>query len=106
MKMIKFSEPLPQLILDGKKWTTWRIGDEKNIAVGDEISLCDGKETEFAKAKVLWTREKEFGRLTKEDREGHEPFSSDSEMYETYSRYYRIIVTPKTRVKVVKFKLL
>jgi hypothetical protein len=29
MKQLKFAKPLPQLILDGIKNTTWRINDDK-----------------------------------------------------------------------------
>lgn len=106
MKQLKFSEPLPQLILVGEKNTTYRINEEKGIIAGDELSLCYNDGEEFAKAKVLSTKETAFKDLTKEDKEGHERFSSDDEMYNTYSGYYNIKITPKTRLKVIKFKLL
>jgi hypothetical protein len=106
MKKLKFSEPLPELILRGEKDITWRINDEKGIKVDDLLSLCHKDGKEFAKAKVTWIKEKTFGDLTEEDKEGHEEFSSDKEMYETYSKYYRMEVTPKTRLKVIKFSLL
>ncbi|MEK6819837.1 MAG: ASCH domain-containing protein [Nanoarchaeota archaeon] len=110
MKKLRFAEPLPRLIQIGKKDTTWRINDEKNISCGDELSLCYGdglnKEKEFARAKVLWIKETTFEELTEEDYKGHEKFVSEKEMYETYSRYYQIPVSPKTRVKVIKFKLI
>ncbi len=50
-------------------------------------------------------RETSFGKLAPEDKKGHEPFSSDREMYETYSRYYKISVTPQTPIKVIRFRL-
>jgi len=109
MKKLKFAEPLPKLVLTGRKDTTWRVGDEKNITCGDRLSLCysDGlnKENEFAKAVVLWTKETTFENLTNEDYEGHEKFNSENEMYNTYSKYYKMKITPQTKVKVVKFKL-
>ena len=91
--------------MDKEKDTTWRINDDKHIVKGDMLSLCalDGKE--FARAKVLWTRETIFSGLSERDKEGHENFSSDEERYKTYSRYYNLKVTPKTKVKVIKFKL-
>jgi hypothetical protein len=106
MKKLKFSEPLTKLILNGKKNTTWRINDDKNISVDDLISLCYNDGKEFAQAKVVQVKETNFRSLTKEDREGHEEFSSDSEMYQTYSEYYKMKVIPETKVKVIKFKLL
>ncbi len=39
MKRLRFSEPLPELILSGRKTVTWRINDEKNIQQGDVLSL-------------------------------------------------------------------
>lgn len=106
MKKLRFAEPLPRLILIGKKDTAWRIDDEKKISCGDELSLCRTDETEFARALVIWTKETTFEELTEEDYIGHEKFSSEKEMYETYSRYYGMPVSQKTKVKVIKFKLL
>jgi len=106
MKSLKFSEPLPSLILKGKKSITWRINDEKGITTGDKLSLCHNNGNEFAKAEVISVRETVFGNLTKKDKETHEKFSSVKEMLQKYSKYYRMKVTPKTKVKVIKFKLL
>ena len=106
MKQLKFAEPPPKLILSGQKDTTWRINDDKNITVGDEFSLCYNNGQEFTKAKVIRVKETTFENLTDEDKKGHEKFSSDEKMYQTYSKYYNMPVTPKTKVKVVKFKLL
>jgi hypothetical protein len=106
MKKLKFSDPLPELILTGQKDLTWRIEDEKGIAVGDELSLCHKDGKEFAKAKVTAVKEATFGNMAEEDKRGHEEFSSDEEMYKTYSKYYKMKVTPKTRVKIIRFKLL
>lgn len=106
MKRLKFSEPLPSLILRGEKNITWRISDEKDIAVGDLISLCHNDGKEFARARVTGVKETTFGNLKEEDRKGHEEFSSDEEMYRTYSKYHRMEITPETKVKVIRFELL
>ena len=106
IKQLKFSDPLPELVLSGRKDTTWRINDDKSLAPNDLLSMCYDNGKEFARAKILWTKETEFGRLTNEDKEGHEKFSSEREMYETYSGYYKIKVTPETKVKVIKYKLI
>jgi hypothetical protein len=105
MKQLKFAEPLPKLVLEGQKNTTWRINDNKNITTEDRLSLCYNNGQEFGKAKVIWTKETTFENLTKEDKEGHEKFSCENEMYQTYSGYYNMKVEPKTRVKIIKFKL-
>ncbi len=106
MKQLKFAEPLVRLVLDGQKDTTWRINDDKNIAVGDQLSLCRTDRREFAKAEVIWVKETIFENLTNEDKEGHEKFPSDEDMRETYSKYYKMEVTPKTKIKVIKFRLI
>jgi hypothetical protein len=106
MKRLKFSEPLPQLILNGEKTVTWRIDDEKGIKVGDKLSLCRLDDTEFAKAETVEAKETTFEALTNKEKEGHEEFSSDEEMYATYSRYYKMEVTPKTKLKIIKFRLI
>ncbi|MDY6769074.1 MAG: ASCH domain-containing protein [Candidatus Nanohaloarchaea archaeon] len=105
MKSLRFSEPLPALILDGEKDTTWRVDDEKDLSVDDRLSLRDTDGEEFAQARILWVKETTFGRLTDEDRAGHESFESETEMYETYEEYYGREITAETPVKVVRFKL-
>ncbi len=106
MKQLKFAEPLPELVLGGTKNTTWRINDKKEITEGDTLSLCYNDGQEFAKAVTTNVREITFGELTQDDKNGHEAFANDEEMYATYSHYYNIVVTPTTNVKIIKFKLL
>lgn len=106
MKSLKFSAGLPELILAGKKTSTWRINDEKDIVVGDQLCLCDQVGKEFAQAQVAEVILKKIGDLDGEERCGHEEYSSDQEMYETFSRYYHLPIGPETEVKVIKFVLL
>ena len=105
MKRLKFSEALVPLVLNGSKNTTWRIDDDKNIVEGDELSLCSVNGEEFEKAVVISMKVKTFAELDSDDVEGHESFSSDDEMYGTYSQYYHRDVTPETIVKIIKFKI-
>jgi len=104
-KRLHFYGSLPELILKGKKRATWRIDDDKGINVGDELSLCRNDESEFARAKVVSVKETTFGKLDKKDKEGHEEFNSDDEMYRTYSRYYKTCVKPETKLKIITFRL-
>ena len=105
IKVFKFSDPLPDLVLSGKKDTTWRIGHD-DVTIDNVLSLCRDDGTEFARAKPKWIKSTRFGYLTEEDKKGHESFSSDEEMYRTYSRYYNINVTPDTPLNVIKYELL
>lgn len=89
-KTLKFSPDLIPLILSGKKDSTWRLWDDKDLRGGDVITLIRRPElTPFAIAKVTSCIEKPLGELTKKDKKGHEPFTSDEEMYRRYSDYYK-----------------
>lgn len=106
MKTLKFLGDLPERILSGEKTATWRINDEKNIIIGDDISLCRSDGKEFARAKVILVRVAAFEELSDDVIKGHEKYKSDKEMYEIFSGFYKMDVTPKTKVKIIKFKLI
>ena len=106
-KIIKFRSSLKESILKGKKDSTLRLFDDKDLSKEDKISLVEwetGKE--FAKGKLVEVKEKKFHQLKKKDMQGHEKFSSKDEMYKTYSIYYKKRITPKTKLKIIKFKLI
>jgi hypothetical protein len=107
MKTLKFEPNLAERILSGNKTTTWRLWDDKDLKVDDEVDFIN-KETKepFAKVKLTEVCEKPIGKLSKEDWYGHEEFSSEKEMYETYTLYYDKEVNPKTIVKVIHFELI
>lgn len=106
LKTLKFVEPLPELILAGTKTSTWRINDEKNIVIDDELSFCNTAGKEFARAKVVEVLFARLGNLTVKEKEGHESYASEQEMYHTFSQFYKLPVGPETEVKIIKFKLL
>ena len=106
MKKLKFAGNLPELILSGEKNTTWRIEDDKNLCVGDEILLIRVSDlSQFAVAVLVDVVEKKFYELDDCDWDGHEKFSSDIEMYKTYSNYYSKEIGPDSKVKIIKFDL-
>jgi hypothetical protein len=107
MKTIKFQPNLVPLVLSGEKTSTWRLFDDKNLSVGDEVSLLN-KETsaEFAKAKIVAVREKKFGELTDDDFFGHERYESTEKRYETYRGYYGDRVTSETVAKIIDFEII
>ena len=105
-KKLKFSSNLVPLILNGEKTVTWRLWDDKDLKDGNIIDMFDIKTgKQFARAKILKVSEKPMGNLTNEDRDGHEKYNSDEEMYQTYIKYYQQEVNPKTLVKVILFEL-
>jgi hypothetical protein len=106
-KTLKFSSEHLVAITSGKKTATWRIFDDKNIAPEDNLIFIN-KSTgqEFAQAKVISIKEVKLKDLTEEDQQGHEKFTSNQEMYETYSKYYRCSVNGHTTVKIIHFELM
>lgn len=107
MKRLKFHHSLVSQILSGKKTTTWRLFDDKDLQTGDELSLVDANEgAEFARATIICVEEKTFGDLGDSDWNGHEKFSSEEEMYQTYSNYYDTQVDENTTVKILHFTLI
>lgn len=106
MKTLKFRKTLSELILTGKKNTTWRLFDDKNLSKGDIVSfLIQETLKEFTKVKITSIKETTFGELTDEDWDGHEKFSSNEDMYKTYSKYYNRQVTHDSPVKIIKFEI-
>lgn len=107
MKTLKFKEKLSKLILSGEKTTTWRLFDDKDLQVSDEVIFLV-KETlqEFAKVRLLEVVETIFGNLSEEDLDGHEKYSSPEEMYKVFSEFYQRQVDANSPVKIIKFKLL
>ena len=107
MKTLKFAENLVPLVLSGSKTRTWRFFDEKNLQVGDVLSM-ERKSTgeKFASAEIVNIYEKPFKDIDVEDLNGHEKFASDSEMRETYHGYYGDRLTLDTTIRIIDFKLI
>ncbi|MFA5946623.1 MAG: ASCH domain-containing protein [Patescibacteria group bacterium] len=107
MKTLKFAPNLVPLVLSGEKTSTWRLFDEKNLQVGDELIFID-KDTgkEFASARITAVREKRLGDITGEDEisEGHERFKDADDRLRAYKKYYGDQVTEDTMVKMLKFE--
>ena len=107
MKTLKFRKKLSKLILKGKKTTTWRLFDEKDLSVGDKVSfLVWENNKEFTKAILTEVKETKLSELTDKDWEGHEKFSSEKERYKTYSLYYKKTINKDTLIKIIHFKLI
>lgn len=105
-KSLKFKSNLIEPILNGTKTATWRVWDDKNLSIGDELDFVnqdDGRV--FASAIVTEIIEKSFNDLTDADKIGHEAYKSLKQMYATFSHYYKKPVRPSDIVKIVRFRL-
>lgn len=110
MKTLKFDHSFAQEILAGKKRSTWRMFDDKELSVNDDIKILDKVEPKSSKtwkvigqAKVSEIMEKKLGDVTEEDMAGHQSFDSKEKMVEHYQGYYGERVTLDTPVKMVYF---
>ena len=105
-KIIKFTTDSIPSILSGVKYSTWRLFDDKDIKVGDELFLVNrGNGVEFAQAVVFKVTEKKMGEISDDDFEGHKKYESEEEMYKEFRGYYGDQVNKDTPVKIIQFKL-
>lgn len=107
MKTLKFRDYLVPLVMSGEKNSTWRLFDDKELSVGDDVELqMFVTNKPFAKAKIVDVIEKQFKELSKDDKKGQVSFKSDDEMYVKFTEYYKQEITPETSLKIVRFELI
>lgn len=99
------------MIMDGNKTTTWRLYDDKDLSVNDDIKIIDKVEPSddntwkvIGKAKIDTILEKRLGDITKEDSAGHQAFASQEDMLSHYRHMYGERVGLETPVKIVHFQ--
>lgn len=112
MKTLKLDHELADMVRRGDKTTTWRIYDDKDIRVNDQIELLDkvnpGDPSTWqpvGTARVDKVVEKRLGDVTTMDFEGHGDFKSREEMLKVYQKYYGPQVTFETPIKMIHFTL-
>jgi ribonuclease HI len=112
MKKIKFEHDLASLIRSGQKVSTWRIYDDKALAVNDEIAIIDkvdpsNPETWLAidTAIIDQVTEKRLGDITSADYDDQHHYKSNDELVTTYRQYYGPEVDQNTIVKIIHFRL-
>lgn len=110
MKKLKLDHDLAKLVLDGKKTSTWRLFDDKELAVNDVIELIDKVEPDrpqtwqvIGTANIDSVIEKRLKDITADDMKGHEAFETTDKMLEIYRQYYGPNVTEDTPVKIIHF---
>ena len=104
---MKFKPELVEEIVAGRKNSTWRLFDDKDLKAGDELELVN-KETleKFADAEIVNIREKKLGEIEQSDYEGHEQYLDKEKMVESFKKYYGDRVNLDTAVKIVEFKII
>ena len=106
MKSLKFKPDFVREILEGRKTTTWRLFDDKDLKINDELELIDAENGEkFSKAKTTSVVEKTIKDLTDEELKNHE-YESRDKMIESHTKYYGDKVNLDTVVKIITFEIL
>jgi len=110
MKTLKFDHDLANLIAEGTKISTWRMFDDKDISVNDEVKIIDKVDPKDPQtwriigiAKVTEIVEKRLEDISEESLKADRAYSSKKEMLETYQSYYGKRVTGATPVKIIYF---
>lgn len=111
MKTLKLDHNLALAVVAGTKTSTWRLFDDKDISVNDEVQLIDKLNPDdrnswsvIGTARVTQVTEKRMADLSEADLTGHADYKSVEEMYKTFSGYYNTTVGPDTVVKMIHFK--
>jgi ribonuclease HI len=110
MKTLKFDHEPAQQITSGRKITTWRLYDDKQLSVNDDFKIVDKVDPALSSSWQVIGRgtinkivEKRFSDLSDEDMVGHLRFNSREEMLNHYRKRYGDRVTLETPVKIVHF---
>lgn len=104
MKKLKFDPKLCGEILIGSKTSTWRLFDDKDLMIGDEVDFVNRETLEsIGKGIITGIKLKTFSTLTEADWIGHERYNSEADMYKTYRGYYGKQVSPDSTVKIIHF---
>jgi len=110
MKTLKFDHNLAQLILAGKKNSTWRLFDDKNLTVNDDLVFIDKVQPakpqtwrEIGHARVTEIVEKRLEDVTEQDMLGGEVFATKKQMIKHYQRYYGKKANGAAAVKIIYF---
>ena len=100
---------MPELatkILSGNKTSTWRLFDDKDLQVDDQVNFTNRETGEqFGTALITGVTIRTLGTLTDADWDGHERYASEGDMYEEFRKYYGPHVGPDTEVKILTFHL-
>src|SRR3989344_4922038 len=111
MKTLKFNHERAGLIAQGKMTATWRVNDEKNLSVDDDVWIIDKVDKKdprtwqtIGTAKITEILAKHLGDIQNEELGGDEEFASREEMVKTFRLYYGPDINEKTPVKIIHFQ--
>lgn len=112
MKTLKLDHDLAESVRKGKKTSTWRLYDDKDIRVNDKVELLDKVDPNnpeswvgIGVARIDVVNEKRLGEINESDAIDHGKFASRAAMLKEFQKYYGPQVTYETPVKIIHFSL-
>jgi len=111
MKSLKFDHDQIPDILSGKKTSTWRLNDDKDISVDDTVQFIDKVDPENPKtwrvvgeAMINQVTQKRLADIDPHATGKHESFASFEDMIAAYrGRYGDAVDDPHTRMTIIDF---
>src|SRR5690606_38885522 len=110
MKSLKLDHELAALVMLGKKRSTWRLFDDKDLSVNDEVRLIDKVDKNrpetwkaIGTARINMVIQKRLGDIDPNDYDDHERYESKQQMLEVFRSRYGNDVNFDTIVKIVRF---
>src|SRR4051812_24505708 len=109
MKKLKLDHETAQRVAAGQQTVTWRLYDDKDLAVNDEVSLIDKLDSAkpatwkpIGTAHIKRIIEKRLGDISQADyQEGYGPEVTPEQRLQTFRDYYGSQVGWDTPVKMV-----
>ena len=110
MKTLKLDHNLAQEVLRGTKTSTWRLYDDKDLSVNDELRIIDKvKAGDPASWRVIGVArinsvvQKRLQDVSDDDYEGHNQYANRQAMIDAFRNYYGPQVNEDTVVKIIRF---
>jgi ribonuclease HI len=110
VKSLKFEHDAAQRVLKGEKTSTWRLYDDKDLSVNDDVQVIDKVDSSHPEtwrklgvAHIDSIIQKRLRDIQPQDYEGHEVFTDRAAMLKTYQHYYGPQVDDQTPVKIIRF---
>lgn len=110
MKKLKLEHALAEQVLRGEKRTTWRMFDDKDLSVNNDVELIDKVDPNNPES---WRRigvghinkviEKRLGEIEAADMDSYHKYASQAEMLHAFQGYYGSNVTLNTPLKLIYF---
>lgn len=107
MKTLKFDNSQIDKILSREITSTWRLADEKNIQVDDQIQLINAETgSVFAEIIVDKITTKRISDINDSDMLGHAQYENNEDIVDSFRKYYGHNIDQNSVVKIINFSIL